>query len=495
MIYQGNCLAVLKTLPAESVQCVVTSPPYWGLRDYGTADWTGGRADCQHREQRGGRDPATSGKQLTNQGTVQTQYARVCRDCGAERVDAQIGLEATPDEYVASLVDVFAEVHRVLSKDGTLWLNLGDSYASGKGTCHNPGGNTSSYNVHLKAANVHPRDRGNKSTLAAVGLKPKDLVGIPWRVAFALQAFGWYLRADVIWHKPNPMPESILDRPTKSHEYLFLLTKSERYYYDADAIAEPLADGSLERYQRAIDKSETYDPDRHKHGDSTMHNAPMEVLTRAAAGVVERGTRNKRSVWTIPTESFEDAHFATFPEALVEPCIRAGSRAAGKRCDCDDVIATPLGEDGIDDPTLETGRAGFNRPRLPGQGTRPITRREQRSYAAQCRDSDHRGEMEAAAGVDAFAHYIRTDLSGARAIPPELLDAWRALEWLQPPPPCTCPEEPADIILDPFGGAGTVGVVAVKLQRRFILIDLNAEYVEMQRKRINGVAPLFFEVV
>jgi DNA modification methylase len=394
MIYQGDCLTVLKTLPAESVQCVVTSPPYWGLRDYGTADWTGGRIDCQHREQRGGVDPATSGKQLTNQGTVQTQYARVCRDCGAERVDAQIGLEATPADYVASLVAVFTEVWRVLKPDGTLWLNLGDSYNAGRNG-GSPGGKSSIQQVddrYLKRSGANVPD-----------LKPKDLVGIPWRVALALQSAGWTLRADIIWHKPNPMPESIRDRPTKSHEYLFLLTKSERYYYDADAIREPYAESTLleveEEYHgeglkdyAAAGVQNPSDVKRRIIQKIRNRNARPDIDTRggnqAGSSMPTVGSpigRNKRSVWTIPTESFEEAHFATFPEALVEPCIRAGSRAAG-------------------------------------------------------------------------------------------------------------PDTPADIVLDPFGGAGTVGVVAVKLQRRFILIDLNAEYVDMQRKRINGVAPLFFEI-
>jgi DNA modification methylase len=196
-ILQGDVVEQLRTLPDCSVQCVCTSPPYWGLRDYG--------------------------------------------------VEGQIGLEKTPEGYTQKMVDVFREVRRVLRDDGTLWLNLGDSYASGKGTCYNPGGGEESLGQERKAEGCHPLDRGNKSTLSESGLKPKDLVGIPWRVAFALQSDGWYLRSDIIWSKPNPMPESVTDRPTKAHEYVFLLSKKAKYYYDADAVREPLQECSIER--------------------------------------------------------------------------------------------------------------------------------------------------------------------------------------------------------------------------------------------------------
>jgi len=213
-------------LAAGSVQCVVTSPPYWGLRDYG--------------------------------------------------IQEQLGLEAIPEGYVAALVDVFREVWRVLRDDGTLWLNLGDCY-----NAYNGGSGPSSRIDH--PLNERNRQKPSVPTgfgLRNKGLKPKDLVGIPWRVAFALQADGWYLRSDIIWAKPNPMPESVTDRPTKAHEYIFLLTKSERYVYDAEAIKEE--------------------------------------------GVVWY-SRNRRSVWVIPSQPYPEAHFATFPEALVEPCVLAGS--------------------------------------------------------------------------------------------------------------------------------------------------------------------------
>ena len=208
---------------------------------------------------------------------------------------------------------MFSDARRILRADGTLWLNLGDSYASGKGTCFNPGGNTSSFNVHLKEQNVHPLDRGNKSTLAAVGLKPKDLTGIPWAVAIALRTDGWWLRQDIVWAKPNPMPESVTDRCTRSHEYIFMLSKSANYYFDAAAIAEP-----LDRPEEADRKTPAKfsGADKHVEGSkqSRLHSGNEYRGT-------DTGTRNKRSVWTVAASPFKDAHFATFPPTLIEPCI------------------------------------------------------------------------------------------------------------------------------------------------------------------------------
>jgi len=224
-IKQGDAIEVLKTIPDQSINTCVTSPPYWGLRDYG--------------------------------------------------IDGQVGIEETPEEYVAKMVEVFREVKRVLRKDGTLWLNLGDSYA----------GNCSQASNNGRAGFGNPRER--LVNRKGKGLKPKDLVGIPWRVALALQADGWYLRSDIIWHKPNPIPESVKDRPTKAHEYIFLLSKSPKYYYDYEAIKEPVTSRQL------------------------------------------RSTRNKRSVWTVPTRPFPEAHFATFPPELIEPCVLAGCPIGG----------------------------------------------------------------------------------------------------------------------------------------------------------------------
>jgi DNA modification methylase len=430
-ILHGDVREQLASLPDGCVQTCVTSPPYFGLRDYGHA--------------------------------------------------GQIGLEPTPEAFVAALVAVFADVRRVLADDGTLWLNLGDSYAT-------QGGRGEARMVELgrpSTGALTPHEaRGSASgTKVPDGLKAKDLIGIPWRVAFALQADGWYLRSDIIWSKPNPMPESVTDRPTKAHEYIFLLSKSQRYYYDAEAIAESDA--------RSYD-ARTWDQRKALGQTSGNREATRMTLTAHVGHDLggHTGTRNKRSVWHVATQPYSGAHFATFPEALIEPCILAGSRPAGKRCDCDEVISTPTGSGPIEDPTLVVGRAGFNRPRRADEGTRPITRREQRGYAEQMRVSPFRAEMAESAG-DAFAHYIRTDASGARPLPPSLLTAWLAIGWLRDPEPCDCPVMPADTVLDPFTGSGTTGAVAIRHQRNFIGCELNADYIALAEKRIGAVAPLF----
>ncbi len=299
-ILVGDVRTRLAEIPDGSVQTCVTSPPYWGLRDYG----------------HGG----------------------------------QLGLEPTPQEYVAHMVDVFREVRRVLADDGTCWLNLGDSYAANRSYQVTP---TKWASLDFAEANA---------TKVPDGLKPKDLVGIPWRVAFALQADGWWLRQDIIWAKPNPMPESVTDRCTKAHEYLFLLTKSARYYYDAAAVSEPSDHLNLVGKTQKI----SY------HDESAMRSDGDRVVVRG-------GTRNRRSVWTIPTKPFPGSHFAVMPEALVEPCVLAGSR-------------------------------------------------------------------------------------------------------------------PGDLVLDPFTGSGTVGVVALKHGRDFIGTELNPEYAAMAHDRITDDGPLFNRV-
>lgn len=281
-VHNVDALTLLQGLPDESVNCIVTSPPYYGLRDYG--------------------------------------------------VDGQLGLEATPEAFVEALVQVFREARRVLRSDGTLWLNLGDSYnGSGKGwTGHNGIGNQElRQNFRAKMTNVE-------------SLKPKDLLMIPARVALALQADGWYLRSDIIWAKPNPMPESVKDRPTKSHEHVFLLTKSPRYFYDAEAIKEPVAEATLPRLLRGVsDHHKTVNgaPGQTPH---SMNQPRLNVKEQDALGKCtytefnDRSfgkeqplTRNKRDVWTISTKSFKGAHFAVMPEALVQPCILAGCPEGG----------------------------------------------------------------------------------------------------------------------------------------------------------------------
>jgi len=265
-IYTMDCLKGLKQLHDKSINCCVTSPPYWGLRDYG--------------------------------------------------VEGQLGLEDTPEEYVENLVAIFREVKRVLRDDGTLWLNLGDTYAgSGKA-----GNNPEYQKRHIQFGKIEIKERRGKPTPSKkIGLKPKDLVGIPWMVAFALRADGWYLRQDIIWAKPNPMPESVKDRCTKAHEYIFLLTKSGRYYYDVDAIREP---------HKEIDRRFGGDGTHCGTGVRYHNNAPKGVQRGAWLGQHPKG-RNKRTVWSVTTKPFKGAHFAVFPPDLIEPCVLAGCPEGG----------------------------------------------------------------------------------------------------------------------------------------------------------------------
>lgn len=271
IIHVGDCLTSLRAMPDQSVQTCVTSPPYFGLRDYGH--------------------------------------------------EGQIGLEDTPDAFVARLVEVFREVRRVLRDDGTLWLNLGDSYAAARGGTHQPAetlaGARNGKTDDGQRVNRDRHDGYNPTRNApAIGLKHKDLIGVPWRVAFALQADGWYLRQDIIWHKPNPMPESVTDRCTKAHEYVFLLSKSPRYYFDADAINEPVADASAARLAQNV--------------AAQAGSTRVPGKTNGTMKAVGNGkTRNRRSVWTVTTKPFKGAHFATFPPDLIEPCILAGCPVGG----------------------------------------------------------------------------------------------------------------------------------------------------------------------
>jgi DNA modification methylase len=316
-VIQGDVREVLKTLDEESVQCVVTSPPYWGLRDYGTATWEGGDEDCEHRtgdqvvqSLHGGSDTVGSGVRPGSDNSH-------CSKCGAKRIDAQLGLEPTPEEYVANMVSVFQEVKRVLRKDGTVWLNLGDSYASGKSRySSNP------QTIAKGKSHDEPMEGKKPDLYYHPVLKDKDLIGIPWRVALALQADGWYIRSDIIWNKPNPMPESVTDRPTKSHEYIFLLTKSAKYYYDHEAIKEK---GVMDSSSSA---GSIQQDTRITHGTGGGNSGINKAKDKLRVELIERGftTRNKRSVWKITTKPYKEAHFATFPEELPETCIKAGTK-------------------------------------------------------------------------------------------------------------------------------------------------------------------------
>ena len=310
-IIQGDALTVLKTLPDEFIDCCVTSPPYWGLRDYG--------------------------------------------------VEGQLGLEKTPEEYVAKMVEVFRETRRVLKKEGTCWVNIGDSYAtSPPGNKEPPKDEDGVYKRRMDRQLGHGED-ANKiwHTPKSIGLKPKDLVGIPWRVAFALQADGWYLRQDIIWHKPNPMPESVTDRCTKAHEYVFLMAKSKKYYFDNEAIKEPVKDSSVARLIQDVEGQQgsgrvpgkTNGPMKavkfggNKQCPDTRLQSGKEWNPKMAGGGTNipghagyfkaDGTPfnglmvNKKSVWTVTTKPFKGAHFATFPPDLIEPMILAGCPEGG----------------------------------------------------------------------------------------------------------------------------------------------------------------------
>ena len=292
------------------VACTVSLPVRlidYGLRDYGTAKWEGGDPNCNHNPQRPDGGDRSDRTLPLGRGGV---YHDICAKCGAVRIDQQIGLEQTPAEYVDNLVQVFREVWRVLRDNGVVWLNLGDSYngSGGAGGDYTEGG--------LKEG--QPKYPGRHIN----NLKPKDLIGIPWMVAFALRDDGWYLRQDIIWHKPNPMPESVKDRCTKAHEYVFLLSKSPHYYYDYEAVLEPVSDKSLKRAEYGWDCDRPSTKNASLGGDG-IHTEKMGERFVNPAG------RNRRSVWTIPTSPYRGAHYATFPPKLIEPMILAGCPAGG----------------------------------------------------------------------------------------------------------------------------------------------------------------------
>ena len=419
-IIQGDCIEGMKQIPDESVHCVVTSPPYYGLRDYGTATWEGGNASCNHTISMDTKwnDPKRGTDVLRPEVAHRGGTASHCHLCGATRVDQQIGLEETPEAYVERLVDVFREIRRILRKDGTVWLNLGDSYA----------GNNSQASNNGRAGYGNPRER--IVNRISDGLKPKDLIGIPWRVAFALQADGWWLRQDIIWHKPNPMPESVGDRCTKSHEYIFLLTKSERYYYDAEAIKEQgvmvLGDstGSNQR-----DTQET-------HGLGGGNSGINKAKQKLAQELREKGysTRNKRSVWTVNTQPYPEAHFAVYPVKLIEPCILAGTSAHGCCASCGAPWKRVIEKTGTFQRRWSTNNA------------------EGSPYESQ-------GSMQ---------------------------NIYETTGW-QPTCSCDAKDIAPCVVFDPFTGSGTTAFVTLTHNRRFVGTELNPEYVKLAEKRLSTV--------
>ena len=439
-LYCGDVRAVLAGLPERSVQCVVTSPPYFGLRDYGTASWEGGDAACDHRIWGHAPDKPTPGGRGGSMPKQEVVQREGCRKCGARRVDNQLGLERTPEEYVANMVAVFREVRRVLRDDGTVWLNLGDSYSGSPNSGGENGKRSNGQGTGKAGEAVRVHGLASKR---GDGLKSKDLVGIPWRVAFALQADGWYLRSEIIWAKPNPMPESVADRPTKSHEYLFLLTKAERYYYDAQAIAEPLAPISLSQIALAEKRGDMGEINPNRKGLDASYGDGGK--SRANSGAHFRGAgmnasgRNARSVWTIATQPYSGAHFATFPEEMARRCILAGSSA--KACEH---CGAPW------ERVVET-------PKIP----------------AELRNR-----------TDVKMDFHTRAVGGGQKV-----QDWRdanppqTVGW-QPTCGCTNTGSATSVVLDPFGGSGTTAAVATGHGRRALYIDLNPAYLELARQRI-----------
>ncbi|MHC4405598.1 MAG: DNA-methyltransferase [Planctomycetota bacterium] len=409
-IYNGDALDVLRQLPDGIVQTCVTSPPYWGLRSYSTASWEGGDSECSHTYP----SPAEPDDEPGQPEAWPIAYKGLCEACGAVEVDRQLGLEETPEAFVAKMVEVFGEVRRVLRDDGTVWLNLGDSYNGTGGPGKQDGGP-----IGPTAATAIEGTRGRHVS----GLKPKDLCGIPWRVALALQADGWYLRSDIIWSKPNPMPESCTDRPTKAHEYIFLLSKRPKYYYDADAVREEAQDwGSRTRNGPAY--TEGVSP-----GTNRRHTGCTD------ANFAESG-RNRRTVWTVATESFSGAHFATYPRKLIEPCILAGAN---------------------DRACAECGKAWRRVVESERVATRPGNNTK----------TDGKAALEMG-NRDPLRHVaVRTDKGH------------------EPDCECGTRETRPSIILDPFMGSGTTAEVARKHGCECIGIELNPEYIELAAKRLS----------
>lgn len=393
-ILEGDCRDRLRELPADSVHCVVTSPPYWALRDYG--------------------------------------------------VEQQIGLEDSVEAWVAEMVAVFEEVRRVLRPDGTLWLNLGDSYSG------NPPGNDQP--DHSGSAKHGTRGlqgaarRAQRTAPRRSSLPAKNLVGQPWRVAFALQAAGWILRSEIIWHKPTPMPESAVDRPTKAHETVFLLSKRPRYFYDAEAVREKTTGGT--RIRRA-DGS----PSPKQEANGAGYNTPG----RGMAGNIQLTTRNARSVWTIKAQPFPEAHFATFPEALPRRCILAGTSAHG----CCSACGAPWAR------VVEKGAADAEQQRACG--------------------GDAAGGYEGEATKD----YGAARAQDPSAVKARILAGMRERRTVGWEPSCDCA---ADVVpctvLDPFAGAGTTLLAAERLGRDSIGVELNPEYAEIARRRIEAADPM-----
>lgn len=455
-ILTGDVIGQLRTLPDGCVQCCVTSPPYWGLRDYGTASWEDGDPECNHKPGNARRVGATTlGGGTATSGHQHEGYRNVCAKCGARRIDNQIGLETTPAKYVARLVEVFEEVRRVLRDDGTLWLNLGDSYAGS--------GGAGEWSRRKAGKQEYAGQRGNNvNRVSPDGLKPKDLVGIPWRVALALQDAGWWMRAEIIWAKKAPMPESVTDRPTRSHEQIFLLTKRARYFYDAEAVREAFADDRMGKDGGAKPS------ERNRGGRSDGFTKPNGIDPSANGG------RNMRDVWLLGPEPYPEAHFATFPTEIPRRAILAGTSERGCCPACGAPWRRVVEKANGSAPASWKGSKFDDGKNLVLHPT--TQRREDASTATQYAEGSTAKRL-------ALLRQQARENGGEYAV------SVRTTGWQ---PICTCDagEPVACTVLDPFLGSGTTLATAVGLGRDGIGIDLNPEYAELARRRIAAVGPL-----
>jgi DNA modification methylase len=442
-IWQGDVLELAKRLPDNSIHMICTSPPYWNLRDYGTALWVGGSEECNHvanpkATKTFGNPEFNENRPSREQTKTNGYYKDICPKCSATRIDQQLGLEKTPEEYIEKMVLIFRELRRALREDGTLWLNLGDGYAQGNGKKYDKAESLEDAERAKDKGYSTQAYAGYKgwqraSGTAVSGLKPKDLIGMPWRIALALQADGWYLRSDIIWAKKNCMPESVNDRPTKSHEYVFLLTKSARYFYDAEAIREATGNEmSWEEYNKRTAPGATW-----QSGGLTRYAG----TNKHDGGQSHPNGRNRRTVWTIATEAYPEAHFATYPEALVEPCILAGTSSMGVCPEC-------------------------------GKQWERVVSKEYLSKAQYTPKNENlRYENGRGRNVTRMGDGVNT----------------QTLSWQ---PTCKHTEQPIPaIILDPFLGSGTTASVAKRLGRNWLGFELNPTYIKLAWKRIDQTQP------
>lgn len=450
-IVNGDCRNMTE-VPDASVHCIVSSPPYWGLRIYsGEQDliW-GGKQDCQHDwvdQETVKQGKAGSPKLASVRGSCDLSATTgFCSLCGAWR--GGFGNEPSVEMYIDHSIEVLREMRRVLRPDAVLWLNIDDSYASGKGTCFNPGGGESSFDgiAVRKEAGAYPLDRGSVKSLKADGLKPKDLCLVPFRLAIAAQADGWWVRSVVIWNKLNPMPESVRDRPTGSHEYILMLTKSAKYYFDMDAVREKCVTEEL----------------------CTTQNG--------------EGSRNLRSVWTFATQPFAGAHFATFPEMLPETCIKASTPEQGVCAGCGAPWARVIEK--------STGPAESWKGSRFDDGKQlevhpDIGRRQKEGNAFASYKTEKREQARTATQYEAGTTAGRLALlrQQARENGGEYVNSTKTVGWM---PTCKCGTEkrvPATV-LDPFMGSGTTLSVASRLGRRAVGYDISLDYLPLADDRV-----------